>query len=107
MNATGNFPMERDPRENYSTGMNSTSPTENRKGNPLIQIRSEAEETMASEDRLVAHPTFEQISARAYALWQESGSLHDQHLDHWYAAEKELSRGAPPRSSDHLKRNHS
>jgi hypothetical protein len=74
----------------------SSSPLQHRNGNPLIQIRSEAEETMASEDRLVAHPTFEQISARAYALWQESGSLHDQHLDHWYAAEKELTQGIPP-----------
>jgi len=101
MDAIGNFPMERNSLENYSIGMNPTLPFENRNGSPLIQIRSEAEETMASEDRLVAHPTFEQISARAYALWQESGSLHDQHLDHWYAAEKELTQGSPPaRGSD-------
>ncbi|HEY4246136.1 MAG TPA: DUF2934 domain-containing protein [Lacunisphaera sp.] len=40
---------------------------------------------------LVRHATYEEISARAYQLWQESGQVHDQHLDHWNQAERELN----------------
>ncbi|MDB6092677.1 MAG: hypothetical protein JWM32_239 [Verrucomicrobia bacterium] len=35
------------------------------------------------------------IAARAYELWQQSGSEHGRHEDHWYQAERELS-GLPP-----------
>jgi len=38
----------------------------------------------------VRRPTFEEISQRAYRIWQEAGSINDQHLDHWYAAERQL-----------------
>lgn len=40
---------------------------------------------------LVRHATYEEISARAYRLWKESGEVHDQHLDHWNQAERELN----------------
>lgn len=35
-------------------------------------------------------PSFEEVSARAYQLWQQSGCVNDQHLDHWYEAEHQL-----------------
>jgi hypothetical protein len=46
---------------------------------------------------LTRHPTYEQISARAYELWRQGGEVHDQHLDHWYQAERELNEAVAKR----------
>jgi hypothetical protein len=35
------------------------------------------------------------IQRRAYELWEQSGHPHGRDVEHWLAAEKELSNGHP------------
>ena len=44
-------------------------------------------------------PSQEEISRRAYALWQDAGSPENTSQDHWLQAEGELSAGAAPAAS--------
>lgn len=42
-------------------------------------------------------PTFEDISRRAYELWEKDGRPDGNEQQHWYQAEKELSQGRQAR----------
>ena len=44
----------------------------------------------AARSRPAEPPAPEEIAARAYALWQESGCPAGRDLDHWLQAEREL-----------------
>jgi DUF2934 family protein len=35
-------------------------------------------------------PGYEEVSQRAYEIWEKSGFVDGQHLDHWYEAERQL-----------------
>lgn len=41
----------------------------------------------------MAFPTDQQISARAYELWEEAGRPEGRDLDFWHQAERELRQG--------------
>lgn len=38
-------------------------------------------------------PSFEDVSRRAYELWEKDGRPEGNEQQHWYQAEKELSQG--------------
>jgi Protein of unknown function (DUF2934) len=46
-------------------------------------------------------PTHEQIAARAYELWQQSGCAPGRDAENWAQAERELYAGCPQESSAH------
>jgi hypothetical protein len=52
-----------------------------------------AAKSPASGATAKAAPTAEQIAARAYAIWQETGCPEGCEQEHWYQAEAELSAG--------------
>jgi hypothetical protein len=43
-------------------------------------------------------PTQQEIAQRAYAMWEREGRPHGRSLDHWFAAERELSLSQPTTS---------
>lgn len=50
-------------------------------------------DTKKFSDAAPAHtPTFEDISRRAYELWEKDGRPEGNEQQHWYQAEKELSQ---------------
>lgn len=42
----------------------------------------------------------EKIKIRAYLLWEQEGCPEGKHLDHWEAAEKELSKESETSAPD-------
>ena len=59
---------------------------------------------MPNDKSTTAAPTQEDISRRAYALWQDAGSPPNASQDHWLQAERELSgpRSGAPNALDAL-----
>lgn len=39
------------------------------------------------------YPSYDEISSRAYGLWEKSGFGEGRDLEHWYEAERQISRG--------------
>lgn len=40
-------------------------------------------------------PTQQEIALRAYAMWEREGHPQNRSLDHWFAAERELTQAVP------------
>lgn len=77
-------------KKQYSYGMKtitSSAPANSPSYRPPSHVIDSSREPFP----LTRHATYEEISARAYQLWQAGGEVHDQHLDHWNQAERELN----------------
>ncbi|HEY3755358.1 MAG TPA: DUF2934 domain-containing protein [Opitutaceae bacterium] len=52
-----------------------------------------------SENASARTPTYEEISRRAYELWEKDGRPEGSEQDHWFRAEQQLGNKQPSKLS--------